>query len=510
MKLNLTQQKKGLNKIYYFIAFLLFYFFISFNTPLTGDDWTWGTDRGLLRLETRFEDYNGRYISNLLEILLTRYDWLRYITVATFSSLLVFMVGRLTSYDNNKVNYMLSFILFLLIPTSIFSQTFGWTAGFVNYVPSLVLLLAYLIIVKNIFLTPIPIYSNWLQWLIVPLGIISQLFVEHVTLFSIFTALSVIAYTFYKHKRFYALHITYLISVVIGSLIMFSNSAYRNVVSGSDDYRSINKGGEETFNLLERIYSAYSGKMYNYLFIDNLAINLFLGIMVVILIVYFISNSNWINFVIKPILIFIITSFLLYIIFFRSMLGIDFLNTKTNDFEAIFSIFYFLSIILSISLFIKDRDSKTRLYFYLSGIVLLTAPFVFVTPYGPRASLGSFVFMVLLGLELFSYNKETLSWSIKNFTIPAISTVLVLVIGYTFVFTTIGVSNRERLSQLNAGVERADEVIYLRELPFSHFMWMSSPPRKHFNTMFKRFYKVPKNTEVNFIPHNEWKEKQLD
>ena len=93
MNLNLSLVKK--TRVFFFVIFL-FYFFLAFNLPLTGDDWTWGSNEGILRLQNKFADYNGRYVSNILEIILTRYDFIRYLTLAGLSSLLVYFVGKLT------------------------------------------------------------------------------------------------------------------------------------------------------------------------------------------------------------------------------------------------------------------------------------------------------------------------------------------------------------------------------------------------------------------------------
>ena len=51
-----------------FAAFsLLFYMF-----PYSGDDWAWGSQIGVDRLKTWFDNYNGRYLGNLLVMVLTR------------------------------------------------------------------------------------------------------------------------------------------------------------------------------------------------------------------------------------------------------------------------------------------------------------------------------------------------------------------------------------------------------------------------------------------------------
>ncbi|TMN21785.1 DUF6056 family protein [Lentibacillus cibarius] len=494
--------------IAFFTGIFLFYFFIAFQTPYTGDDWTWGTQRGMNRLENNFADYNGRYLSNMIEILATRFAWLRYLVMSIFATALVYVIGSVTGQANRMLYWLLAFLFMLLLPTDIYAQTFGWTAGFVNYVPSMVLLILYIMMIKNIFSEQPPTYQKWQVYAAVPLGLSTQLIVEHVTLFSLFVAGMVMLYTFMVHKRFYLVHLVYLLSSVIGAVIMFSNSAYWNILSGQDKhaYREINNGTDAGF--LSKAYDVFSGDMYRYLFIDNPSIHLFIGAMVVILIVGVVSKSGFVNFFWKPIVLLTVVGFLLYVLAFQHMLGNAYLGALTNDAEAIISAFYFIAITLSVIVFVKDQHIRNRLLLYLFGIVLLSAPFAYVTPYGPRAALASYIFMVLFGLELFAYNKTLHAWRTKPLRSVLIGLVTAAVVMYANIFSVIGHANQERLDYLNGQVAANKAQIYLPDLPFSSFMWFSSPPDEHFNTMFKRFNDVPENVEIRFIPYTEWKRRQ--
>lgn len=40
--------------------------------PYTGDDWAWGSKIGIDRLNNWFENYNGRYVGNLIVLAMTR------------------------------------------------------------------------------------------------------------------------------------------------------------------------------------------------------------------------------------------------------------------------------------------------------------------------------------------------------------------------------------------------------------------------------------------------------
>ena len=63
--------------------------------PLFGDDWMWGSYRGEELLSSWFEGYNGRYVSNLLILGMTRSMVFRNITVALFFTLIVILPSLL-------------------------------------------------------------------------------------------------------------------------------------------------------------------------------------------------------------------------------------------------------------------------------------------------------------------------------------------------------------------------------------------------------------------------------
>lgn len=502
--LNLLKKIKRLarNPYIYMTVIFLFFFYLAFNTPLTGDDWTWGTDRGLLRLRNFFDGYNGRYISNILEIILTRSDLLRYFVVALFSTALIYLIGRLYSQKEGLLYSLLGLILLLLMPTNIFSQTFGWTAGFVNYVVSLVFLLAYLVITKNIYDSSRPSYPRWLWILMIPLGITTQLLVEHVSLFAMIVGLYVIVYSYIKYKKLFKEHIVYFVSLLIGSIVMFTNKAYINVLTGNDGYRTVKETGTvEEIGLISKVYNAYAGKMHEYIFLESSLINIFIGIMIVILILNSSTGSKFIKTVTKPLLLLNTIGPILFLLSVRSTLGDNYFGNKTNDFEVIISLLFYVAVFISIIIFVRKRDIVIRLLLYYSGVVLLTAPFVFITPYGPRAALATYLFLVLIGIELFQYNKSNLQWSSSVVKRVLIYTTIILFLFYSIVFTRIGMTNRDRLIHLKSEAESGAEKIELSELPHSQFLWMSSTKRKHFQEMFKRYYDVPEDVEIEFVPY---------
>lgn len=483
------------------ISFPLFIFFaiVAFFTPLTGDDWTWGTFIGTDRLSNFFKDYNGRYLSNVLEIIMTRSPLIRILFFALFSTLLIVLTGKLISSKRNiTINF--AFFLFMLIPTAIYAQTFGWLAGFVNYIPSVVLLLAYLVIIKNVLEPTVPQYKKYTAVLIAPFAFFSTLIVEHVTLFALLTGFMVIAYTYYVHKKIHAVHISYFISTLIGSIVMFTNGAYLKVFLGEDTYRTV----REYDNIFDRFYTTFKQSMYQILFMDNKLIWLIVSILVCILLLKTKNESkSSIENKLKPLLLFNIISFNLFNMVFDYSLGHSFLGTHTKDAESIFTLIFFCSIVIASILFVKNKTIKIRLIYYVSGIIFLTIPFVFITPYGPRCVFGTYTFIVLFALELLVYLAEEYQWSLDSLNKALTISNVILVFAFSFILSMNYFTNKERIGQMYNDVNENKTHIVMRELPFPQYHWMPTPKAiltSHSRT-FKIFYDIPTETEIEVIPY---------
>lgn len=506
--MNVDKNRK--NKVYFCILGIFsLYFYLAFNTPLTHDDWTWGSSIGLRRLDNWFEDYNGRYMGNFFELFLTRVHWTRFFIMALFATLLVVLANQ--TKLNLKNGLVLSFLLFISVPVNIFAQTYAWAAGFSNYITSIVFILIYLAIVQNIFETEKPKYKPWLTFAVIPLGITTPLYVEHITLYSLFLSFFVILFVFIRFKQVYALHIAYAVSVIIGAVIMFSNGAYSKILSGTDNYRSIDDT-EADVGLFKKIFDVYTEQIYPLLFLNNIILNIVISIFCIILIFKYKDIASRLHILMKNFLLLILVVYPAYKIFVVDIYKISFFNKYTNEFEAFFSLLFYFTILLTVLFFTDQNNIKYRVSLYLISIVLLAAPLVFVHPFGPRNFIAPYSFFVMIAIELSVYIAKNNYLNVIPIKKLVTFASIFITICYIYVFTSIGSVNRERLHHINQKIEAKEDSIIITRLPFEQYLWVSSPSTRgsrsiHQNT-FKEFHGIPIETELKVIPHAEWEKRK--
>lgn len=212
------------NRIYILLFIVFAVLFSLF--PLTGDDLGWATSDGMNLLKNGFEGYNGRYLGNLCAIFFTRFGFLRVIVKAASFVFILYMLQRFSGKDTQFL-YLSAAIL--LVPYSPFIQSIVWSAGFFNYTFSLCFILPCICILLNK-------HQNFYIPVIIVLGFLGQLFMETYTLLTIAIS-AVVLIVRLKNKSNILIPLFYFVSCIAGGAVMFSNSAYSQILAGENKYQ---------------------------------------------------------------------------------------------------------------------------------------------------------------------------------------------------------------------------------------------------------------------------------
>ncbi|MBC1482660.1 DUF6056 family protein [Listeria immobilis] len=483
--------------IFSFIIFL-FYLYLSYCTPLTHDDWSWGMQIGMNRFYDGFKDYNGRYFGNICELIITRIDWFRFLIMGVFGAAIVVLPLLIAKTAKLTIAF-LSLFLMLGVSSDMFSSTFAWAAGFANYNTATICILVYLLIVKNVFYDKRPSYSVWLVIFAVPLGIASQLFVEHATIYNVFAGGFIIIYSFIKFRKIFYFHVVYFISALIGAAIMFSNGAYMKIFTGADTYRTI----DTEMGFFEKIYSIFSTSMYKFLIMNNVLLNFVLAIFCIFLLVKIGTNLPGWKIWVKNIFIIILTGYPFYqpVVVNRMQLSIFTDVTKNSQLEAWMSLLFYLTILFTILLFFNRSSLKVELSFYLISAVFVAGPLFFVTPFGSRCFIISYALFVLFIVRLLVYLVDEGFVNLKVINIPIITIAICFALSYIVLFTQIKTSDNARMDSIYQQIDDGKKVVTVKPLRNEKFLWNSRLTIPSFQAdNFKIYFDLPKDIELKNAP----------
>lgn len=241
-------RNKALTLTYFFI-FVIFGL-LGYWNPLVGDDLNWWSSWGTnYFFNGTFLTYDGRYIGDLLVILMTHFKIISFIIYGISAVAISYLIMKIAqSLFNNYHPIMTLFITALLLlapPKDIYRQTWGWHAGFANYVPSIIFPLFFIYIISkyyNTFSDAINI-STFSKSLLLITAILSQFLAEHITLLNCCNDL-IILFFLRRHfsSNFFNKYFRWIgLGHLLGATLMFINGAYLKILrQGHDSYRSLN------------------------------------------------------------------------------------------------------------------------------------------------------------------------------------------------------------------------------------------------------------------------------
>lgn len=486
--------KKQLKSNRLYMALFVILFLLCYLFPYTGDDWVWGSQIGINRLNTWFENYSGRYFGNLIVLALTRSNLLKAFAMSLCIGGIIVMIYEITGKQKCGLTFTILPLVFM--PVALLVQAATWTSGFANYTTSVFLTLIYIYLIRNIY-TEKPANSCFIALITLMLGFGNTLIVEHLTIYNIILSIYVIIFTIIKYKGIFIQHISYCVGCVAGTAMMFSNGCYRNVVQGTDQYRTIGTNSGIISRALDNFtnHIVYDGFLNNFVLLCLL--------MIVCLIIWFEYKPNLPG---KQKLIGYIAIFIN--IGYTTLSIMNQINTydlKTGiliTLESLATIAYVLSLIAFVLIIPFHIMEKVKLMFILLSAGCIMGPLLLVTPLSPRCFFASYVMFIYFIMELFSTLNETHK---KYFeTLRNALSVAVIAGGlYLFyIYGTIAVNSHERLEKALSDVQKGKTAIKIQELPYKDYTYLSDVNDGEWGSpWFKLYYGIDNNVSIEMVPH---------
>ena len=470
--------------------------------PYSGDDWAWGTQIGIDRLANWFDNYNGRYAGNLLVLLLTRSKVLRVVVESVAFLLMVKYIYKVTD-TKNKTYILITILLLLLMPVSILRQTVTWASGFANYVLPILLIL--FIIFKNIQLlnnkqdfNEKNIFKLIIYFIV---SFIGSLFIENITLYNLFLIIVILLYEKIKFKKFSIANIFYFLGSLLGSIMMFSNSAYLSIFNSDDTYRTIAKD-----NIIISSIKTFIKTLTNYIFTNNIIVGILLSLCIIILILKYknkVENKKLISK--KELLLnlsLLFTVLYLFNIIYVNMPSNSYLFTGKVKyvFNCGISLMMVFSLVTVTIICINNKFKSRKILFYIFSIIIFNLPLLIITPIGPRLFLTTYIFYILIIIEILDYIYKNKI----NCVVDLLKIVVIIAFSYLLIIY-YSIYKVDTIQTKYIEQEKSSLVIYLPKLPYHNYVHCTNISTGVFGERYKLFHNIDQETVIEFLKYEDWK-----
>lgn len=469
-KISLLKNKKAFIPIILIICFSVI---SSLCLIMQGDDFLWYYVYDIEDLSS-FQNPNGRYLTNKITYLMVRYPIARYIVYSLVSSMIIILSSHLMDFEKKSdiLKYALFFSLFLTFPTKIYVNVMNWISGFTNYGISMIFTLAYMFFsFKIIFCKE---YLPGKLWLIFApvLGFAGALCIEHMSIYNIIFGIASIIIIYKLRKRVFASNILYLISSVIGFIVMFAGLNFNEIFQENSDSVGIRTVEFNINDIFMQIYLRIIPYYSKQFFIIHILIA------ICFLYLYYKTDKNKWNLTVKrysKICMIIIMAYSCYSLFvncFSDLVVFDW-SMKIRAIETAFAFIYFIALIY-ICVILLERNRCIRFLIYLVSTVVSVLPFLLVNPVSARCFFADGIFWILASSEVFFACYEKFEF-FRSTEIKKIFCVLSVIFG---VFTcNINISNKYwntfRMNYIKEQVDNKSNIVKIVNLPYDDYVcWL--------------------------------------
>ncbi|KRN27709.1 hypothetical protein IV38_GL001922 [Lactobacillus selangorensis] len=475
-----------------------FFAYLSATLPITGDDFGWASGFGANYFKSgRWLTYDGRYLGDWLIITMMRVRWFKIVVYAAGFTGILYLISLF--FPKRRLFYTVgSFVLLMGMPVTLFAQTFGWNAGFVNYVPSVLVPLGMLYLFrKYLYYQSVPLRKRtdyWLTAFILPLAILGQFFAEHITLFNVVLSIAALGYFWYFQKQKARFLWGYAAGSVIGALLMFSDGAYHSVAKNADQYRHVKLS-------LDTVLATIRNTLFTNLASKNLLILLVVSVVALFLIV----RADWklshkvllgVSLWLEP----------LYQIFLRTT-GISHTHLILNVNMGL-TLLYFVALLVFLWRCLPHKQAA-ELTSYLVMAILLVAPFAVASPVGPRCFFASYILLILFTLLLIS---ETVGEQLSSQGTLWLTVLLMAAALGQAVPLMRDAHDMQQARQLQVAYlyfqtqdkqkSYAKVTLQYLEVPHRHLIWQVASQSNDWE--YNEYYLIPGHAGGTVIPYSQW------
>ena len=481
-------------KKYFYILAATFvgclFFYITFKTPLAGDDWGYalnGMNCNPIKMAMNFyQSWSGRFFSELWGFIVAPNRWIWNIVNPLLFVLIFLCIYRIARVKKYHVLLPLIILAIILsVDDNLRMETYTWLMG-TTYIIPLAMALVYFALMEHTFFKinglgkkdKIALFlSNLLLFYI-------GLTMENIAAMMVVGVIIMIIYAYFNKPELVKYLLLNLLISVLSLLIMrMSPGSQARLLRDNAEWAKL--------GLFEKIANGYPS-FIEFTFINNDYLILFLSISMLVLTIYSKEKMlKWFRFLSMAIQLFGIFA----VFSFALPVEMAWLVNPKSIFSMIFWPIYTLDCLTLLFLGLSGRSQAKALFMFMmaggSNLVMLYSPV-----FGSRSSIYTVIFMiavVTIILDEFDINKYLL----LVIFVATFGVCVDRVSEYVYKYRLVGMITQERNTQLEYYREHPeDEEVWIKRYPVYTIHGADIEPGDdyHFET-FKDYYRLPQSKD---------------
>lgn len=461
--------------------------------PYTGDDWTWGSEIGIERLQNHFRDYNGRYFGNLIVLVLTRSRVIRTLMMSSCILGIAALLIKLSDCSGRLVFLVIALIF--SAPKALLRQSIVWTSGFSNYAVSIAFFLLCTVWIKYSLREETEEKSSrkvLYAFLTLVFGYLGAMIIEHITVMQVLLSSVAAFLTWRKQKRPNAVCCAWFIGSALGALTMFSNGNYAMIAGGQDSLRTVASGGKE---VLFRCWSNYFDVIAKQMILDNVILELLLAGVVTCLVM---GQHDWLKRDRKQTVVRVSLMIVDLAVFYGTITRLnpmwDRVLGRGKCLDGCVNAALWCALLVLTCYAITEKVRRNRMIYLLSGIAFANASLLLVTPIGPRCFFATYIMTIWYCLECLAMLRA--DEGVKRYLLQIAAMITVFVFFMNFeIYGHVYAEDKERLNMIRQACEDEKSAVTVPGLSYEDYVHYSDL-HDVWSERYKMFYGIPMGIEI--------------
>lgn len=502
------ENKATRSRLYWAGAVVLTYLFLlllSQGFVTSGDDWYFSardTGEGLVgafkaAAHNAYRHYlslNGRLLGNGFSRFFGTHDALRELGRCAIILVVLLQLVR-TAKISGPLMYMVALMLTVALPADIYAQSYAWAAGFFNYVPPLMMILAYILRTERVLAGE----RDTALWgaVMFAVALSCQLFVENVTVGVCLLSVGVVLWHLVSRRRLSWSLTGFLLGAVLGCVIMFSAPGYANV--NQEGYRQVSATFEELLKVIKSNFTSIT----MYLTERNWSIIAPLTALSICLLVP--AREQGLKGTLR---ILALSALMVCPVWFYANRQV--MNTLSYSdwvvelafwMDVLMNLLYLLAVLTAAVLGLRDKARMCRAVLCITAVPAVFGPLVVVTPIGPRCMYIPYMLLAAIVLIFAAELVERCPKdSRKLMTAPVALTMVCVLTVYLWTAVWNGHCERVRISRIEEAMAEGQTSVVLPSYPYTAYVHNGNGGA----IRYYYYYEVPCDLEFEYVVHQDW------